>query len=279
MVNLQTRKIRVMRRLILILLIVFTSCEVDTGRELEQDKPLKIAFIADVQYCDCDDNGGREYRKSLGKLRETVNEINNAEVDYTIQLGDLIDRNLSSFDSVLPILDNLNNPLIHVLGNHDFEVEHKGIVPRILGLENRHYKKEVKDFTIVVLDGQEISTFAYDDENHPNVIKAKNYLESVDYTEKGWNGAMSEEQVKWLENILKTNEKPIIIVSHYPIFPLGGQHNLWNDEEVYNLIEEYSEKVVGYYNGHAHKEEIVGKYHNLGAMVEKEGINYYTVEL
>lgn len=260
----------------LIILLLFASCSVE--KPVEEDKTTKIAFIADVQYCDCETNGTREYRNSLNKLKIAVEDINQEDADYVVQLGDLIDRDLSSFDSVLPVMDDFDAPVINVLGNHDFEVENKNGVPYILGLNKRYYLKETENLNIAVLDGQEISLFAYDNENHPNVIKAKTYLESINYSKKEWNGAMSQEQLKWLENILKTSDKPVLIVSHYPIFPLGGQHNLWNDEELYNLIENNKGKVVGYFNGHNHLENIQGIYHTLDGMVEKEGKSYYIFE-
>lgn len=265
------------RILILSLLFLLMACEKDS-EEITERMPVKIAFMADIQYCDCDDNGTREYRESLNSLAQSVKDINRIEVDYTIQLGDLIDRNIDSFGKVLPILDSLNSPIVHVLGNHDFNIENRNLTPRILGLENRYYQVVTEYINIVVLDGQEISLFAYEDENHPNVIKARQYLESINYTKKEWNGAMSQEQMNWLENILKTSKKDVLIVSHYPIFPFDGRDNLWNDKEVYNLIEKYDEKLLGYFNGHGHIENIVGKYHTLDGMVEKEGNNHYIFE-
>src|SRR5690606_20932742 len=119
----------------------------------------------------------------------------------------------------------------------DFSVENKEVVPSILGLNERYYSKDIGKLKIVVLDGQEISLFAYSDANHPNRAKAENYLDSINRSKETWNGGMSSKQLLWLSNILEESNKKVLIVSHYPVYPLGGIHNLWNDEELYTIIE------------------------------------------
>jgi hypothetical protein len=60
---------------------------------------IKIGVFADCQYCDCETAGSRFYRNSPAKLEECINKFNSVEdIDFIIGLGDLIDRDFSSFD-------------------------------------------------------------------------------------------------------------------------------------------------------------------------------------
>ena len=68
----------------------------------EQPK-LEFGVVPDVQYCDCEINGTRYYRNSVSKLIDASQVLNQENVDFTVQLGDLIDRDLQSFSTILPI--------------------------------------------------------------------------------------------------------------------------------------------------------------------------------
>ena len=69
------------------------------------EKPkFEFGIVPDIQYCDCDASGTRFYRNSVDKLREASQTFNKEDVDFTVQTGDIIDRNLSSFSTILPTL-------------------------------------------------------------------------------------------------------------------------------------------------------------------------------
>ena len=58
------------------------------------EKPrIEFGLVPDAQYCDCDTSGTRYYRNSLEKLQEATQTFNEENVDFTVQTGDLIDRN------------------------------------------------------------------------------------------------------------------------------------------------------------------------------------------
>ena len=88
-----------------------------------QSSPPLIVFglIADTQYADCESGKTRFYRNSLGKLHESIDYFNNQKVQFTVNLGDIIDRDQKDLDSVLICLKHLNKKIFHTTGNHDYK--------------------------------------------------------------------------------------------------------------------------------------------------------------
>ena len=57
------------------------------------DEPVfRFGVVADVQYADKDTAGKRHYRTSLERLRQCVTELQGHELEFVVQLGDLIDE-------------------------------------------------------------------------------------------------------------------------------------------------------------------------------------------
>ena len=84
---------------------------------------FKIGILADIQYEDAEDQKKCQYRSSLPKLDSAIEELNKHELDFIVQLGDLINKDFHSFEPVLEKLTKLSAPVFHVLGNHDLIVE------------------------------------------------------------------------------------------------------------------------------------------------------------
>lgn len=74
----------------------------------------------------------------MEKLADAVQTFNERKLRFTIQLGDLIDRDMSSFDQILPVYEMIEGKKYHVLGNHDFPEPSDTIVER-LGMKNQYY--------------------------------------------------------------------------------------------------------------------------------------------
>jgi len=230
-------------------------------KDRETGKPsLSIGLVADAQYCDCETANNRYYRRSLFKLRDAVHEFNRKEVDFVINLGDLIDRDYESYRPVLAELSSLDKPIYHVLGNHDFAVapDFLNRLPRTLGMESRYYTIKKGNYRFIILDGNDVSTFgnaadtrAYDRAREQLAnLKSKNAANAKD-----WNGGMGDRQLNWLKEELESatkNDEEVIILCHYPLFPAGGAHNLWNDDTLKRLLAEYP-SVIAYFNGHQHR--------------------------
>ena len=73
-----------------------------------EEPALRIGAVADCQYADAPDNGARLYRLAPGKLREAVETFKSRDVDFAVHLGDFIDGDWKSFDTVLPIAEGLS---------------------------------------------------------------------------------------------------------------------------------------------------------------------------
>lgn len=247
----------------------------DLIRAAETDKPLfSVGLIADAQYADAKPGGIRYYRKSIQKLGEAVKSINQAEVDFSIHLGDLIDREFKSFDEISEPLAGMKKPVYQIMGNHDFSVadDKKAEVQVKMGIKDPYYAFSKSGFRFVFLNGTEVSTFANPEgtslhEEASTILKefkAKKRKNAQD-----WNAAIGRKQVTWLEaqiaRAAKGGEK-VIISCHYPILP-DNVHNLWNDQEILTLIDQNSDTVVAWFNGHNHA----------GNYAQRKGVHYLTV--
>jgi manganese-dependent ADP-ribose/CDP-alcohol diphosphatase len=240
----------------------------------EKAKPLKYKFsfgaIADCQYCNGPNRVARHYSSSAQKLRECVQELNQNDLKYVVHLGDFIDRDFSSFDTVLPIYQSLKMPTYHALGNHDFEVadELKAKVPERMGMKSKYYEFSVEDWRFIVLDGNDVSFHAYPKDSVQHRQAEEYYRENKIRSPK-WNGAIGKEQMSWLKEILigsETKNEKVVLFCHFPVFP-ADPHNLWNATEVIELIEGFP-SVKAYINGHNHK----------GNYAQKNGIHFLTLK-
>ena len=276
--------------LFLILLNIWRVADVGlAGKEIDKAE-VSFGVMADIQYCDCNRKWvkwTRFYRNSLNKLEKAVVEFNSQDLDFVIQVGDLIDRDFSSYQEVLPVYQQLNAPRYHVLGNHEFKVgsEDKGKILSTLDLQKGYYDFTHHSWRFIVLDGTDLSLFA-PEKGGERYKEARSTLRKL---RKGGmvnalmkNGGLSTEQMTWLKQTLDkaeaTGEK-VVLFCHYPVFP-ESSYNLWNNHEVVQLLESY-ENVVAYINGHNHQGSYQEKdaihYLSLQGMVETEKENAFAV--
>jgi manganese-dependent ADP-ribose/CDP-alcohol diphosphatase len=171
-----------------------------------------FGVMTDVQYCDCENAGTRYYRSSLRKLNEAVQTFNQKNVAFVTHLGDFIDHDFESYDTLNAIVKQLNSPLYQVLGNHDFSVKQEEIkkVPAILQLKNRYYSFARNRWRFIVLDGNDLSVYG-------NIKTGKIFDEASQRLEnlkaqkvpnaQSWNGGLGEKQVRWLKKELASAAK------------------------------------------------------------------------
>ncbi len=218
---------------------------------------FKIGVITDCQYCDCGVKWNRYYKKSPQRLKEAVETLNKDYINYTIHLGDFIDQKIESLDSILPIWNTLKSKTYHVLGNHDFDVSknNKQKMLNKLNIKNRYYSFVEKDWRFIILDGNDLSFYGTTTkEKEQQTDSLFNLLKNIDLPfVKKWNGALSNQQLKWIKEELdmavKENQK-VGFYCHFPIYPID-QHNIWNREQFLSLIKNY-ENVKLFFNGHNH---------------------------
>lgn len=236
------------------------------AEQISGEQPIfSFGIFADAQYADVASAGNRYYSSSLARLKDAYETFRNEKVDFVINLGDLIDRNLSSFAPVIEIIRESGIKTFHVTGNHDYAVplEDKDKLPVMA--KDDYYSFSLKGFRFIFLDGNEVSLYSAmseSDEKFANDLltgmRASGMKNATD-----WNGAMSPEQIKWLDKELSRAElkdERAIIICHFPIFP-DDVHNLLNYNEALSVLDEHTH-VIAWFAGHNHAGNY-GRYKNV----------------
>lgn len=270
-----------------IIIILSIGCQSNLKKSLTSSN-FEIGILTDCQYCNCETRGSRFYQNSPNKLRAAVAELNKKDLEFTVHLGDFIDRNFNSYDSVLPIWRELRSKKYHILGNHDFAVEDslKSQVLKKLDLKNRYYSFTKNNWRFIILDGNDLSFHgAISDIKKRQTDSIYNLLlkDSLPYMQK-WNGALSKQQLKWVGSELEKateNDENVVFFCHFPVYPLASD-NLWNRNELIELIDKYP-CVKFYINGHNHagayEEENNVHYLTFSGMVETDQTNSFATVL
>lgn len=234
---------------------------------------LRVGLAADAQYADIEPKGTRFYRASIPKLTEAVEYFNAQAPDFCVHLGDLIDRDWSSFAEITKPLKAARQQFYHLLGNHDFNVldSLKLQVPQEMGLQRRYYSFDRAGFRFIALDTTEVSTYAPPKES-PAYNAAAAELKRVEELKlpqaQAWNSGVSQTQLEWLEAECANAQAKglkVILLAHHPIAPTGV-HNLWNNETVLKIITRHR-NIVAWLNGHNHA----------GGYAEHEGVPLITM--
>jgi 3',5'-cyclic AMP phosphodiesterase CpdA len=219
---------------------------------------FEIGLVADAQYADVDDKGTRFYRKSLGKLADAVEHFNGRDLAFCAHLGDLIDREWRSFDEITRPLAASRHRWHHLLGNHDFDVLEalKAKVPGRLGLEARYRFFDHGEFRFVILDTNDVSTYAHAAGSSEQIAAAaelKRLQVAKIRQAKPWNGGIGAAQLAWFERVCAeagAARRKVIVLAHHPVAP-HNDHNVWNSPAVLTALKNQP-AVVAWCNGHNH---------------------------
>ena len=222
------------------------------------DKPLmQFGLIADIQYGDCETAGSRFYRNSLQKVEDCVNYLNAQKVQFTLNLGDMVDRNFEDFDAVLACLGKLDHKLYNITGNHDYKgVKDNEALYKKLNMPSEYYSFKKKNWVFVFLNTNEVASYANvvgtGKEQELNVmlqeIKATGGTQGASY-----NGGVSAKQLIWLDGLLAKSQKAgerVLIFSHHPLYPPMAYTAL-NNLQILDIIGNYS-CVKAIFSGHHH---------------------------
>lgn len=261
------------------------------GSALAQDiSPiLKFGLFADTQYADCPSENARFYRQALQKLDTCINYFNQQNVQFTINLGDIIDRKNSDLKMIMSSLAHLNNKIYHITGNHDYkEVTDNSVLYRQLSMPSEYYSFKKQNWVFIMLNTNEVSAYA----NVTGTEKEQELaemLEQIKQTEGKqayrWNGGISRKQMKWLDDLLgkcERNHNNVLIFTHHPLYP-QGEFTALNNMEILNTISKYP-CVKAVFSGHHHAGAF-GYYKGIPmitqeGMIETETQNAYsTVEI
>jgi predicted phosphodiesterase len=219
---------------------------------------FRFGLLSDLHYWHGSPENNRFYRQSDAKLQRCINRFNQERLSFVLDLGDVIDRDWQSFDHILPLYKRFNAPVHHLAGNHDLEVaeQYKQQVSSRLGIASSYRSFVQGKWRFVLLDGHDISLFAHPKESASYQLadKALQELQQNNAPNaKPYNGALGREQLSWLQHVLEDasqKQHHVIIVCHYPVFPLD-EHNLLNATEVLKAIGSFS-CVKVWLSGHNH---------------------------
>jgi hypothetical protein len=220
-------------------------------------QPVEFGVVADIQYHPGPPLGTRYYGVSLDKLKEALAQFNQEKVQFVVNLGDTIDRNIQSFDAVMPLFKEARAPVYHVIGNHDFDIEPESedrVLPA-LGLKKGYYAVAKGSWRLIFLNGFELRyPFPADEtlRKESEALYSRLKAEGNENAQR-WNGGISQSQIAWLEGQLTEAEKAgqkVLVLCHFPLRP-GAAHNLWNDAEVVSVLERHR-SVKAYFGAHNH---------------------------
>ncbi|MEI6456228.1 MAG: metallophosphoesterase [bacterium] len=218
---------------------------------------LRIGILTDCQYCDCPSGETRYYPLSLQKLDSCINDMNGQNLDAIFHLGDMIDHDFASYDSVLPRFRKFHPPLSLVYGNHDYIVQekYKVLVPEKTGLGKGYYSRDIGTWRFIVLNGNDLSYLASVDkkqkEERSDLILG--LISGLRSNMMPWNGGIGSIQMTWFEKLLKEADslgRKVIVICHFPVYPFGW-YNLWNDRTLVDLMTQHP-SMKAYFNGHYH---------------------------
>ncbi len=235
---------------------------------------FEIGLVADAQYADIETKGTRFYRKSVGRLGEAVDHFNGRSLAFCVHLGDLIDRGWKSFDEITRPLSASRHRWHHLLGNHDFDVldELKPQVPGRLAMKQRYGSFEHGEFTFLVLDTNDVSTYAHREQT-PEFAAAEAELARLKSLKakqaQSWNGGVGLAQLAWIDRICavaRAAERKVVIFAHHPVMP-AAIDVVWNDTAVLAVLDRHP-NVVAWLNGHNHA----------GNFAERNGVPYVTMK-
>ena len=245
---------------------------------------FRIGAVADFQYADENNEGKRMYRLSPGKLSAAINDFNAQHLDFVVHLGDFIDRDWESYATALAVARTLKHPWRFVLGNHDFSVpdDKKPLVPRELGMPARYYSFEHKGWIFVVLDGNDLSTYAWP-QGSTRLAESQGIHDTKYLSVPLWDGGVGQIELHWLDRVLASADaagRKVMIFCHFPVYP-ENQHNLWNAPEVISVLERHPSMKI-WLNGHNHDGNYGVKdgihYLNLKGMLDTSETAYATLD-
>lgn len=233
------------------------------AEEAAAETTLQIGLITDLHYADKESAGSRHYRETPEKLAKAIEQFTRDKVDFTVELGDLVDAAVSVADEQ-GYLKTINSQLAaipgerhYVLGNHCVQTLSKAEFLAGVEREHSHYSFDAGGWHFVVLD----ACFRSDGQPYGR----NNFT---------WTDAnIPLSQLEWLAADLAKAAGPTIILAHQRL-DVKKQHSVKNADAVRKVLETAG-NVAAVLQGHSHQndhQQIAGiHYCTLAAMVEGSG--------
>ena len=248
---------------------------------LPELEPVRFGLIADVQYARKRDQGERRFERSLARLEQALEQLAaRAELDFVVQLGDLIDGrasealSLADLRRVTQLFEQLEVPLVHVIGNHCLSLP-RARLQRELGLESGRRSFALRGTRLLVLDTMELSTLG-SEAGTPAAEAARAWLDAHPREQfpqaSAWNGGLGQAQRDWLATELRAaaaaGERSLVF-AHHPLLVEVASPSLlaWDAQPVLELLER-EPAPLAWISGHAHA----------GGYTRRAGVHHLTLE-
>lgn len=234
---------------------------------------FEFGLIADIQYADANPANNRYYRNSLAKLEACVADLNSRGVDFTVNLGDLTDKDTQlSLPPVLTRLNVLDAPVYNTSGNHDYDsIPSNAWLYTQMGMPAEYYSFVHQGWRFIILNTNEISSYGSDTPTEQAEFTAlRQLLSAQGRPYASYNGGVSQTQLEWLENQLiaaRAASQKTLVFSHHPLYGPNGLLAL-NDREIVAVLMGYTDTVKG----------VVGGHHHSGHYGEYSGLPFITTE-
>ena len=206
------------------------------------DKVLRIGVVTDCHSADkiTGANNTRQYRDAVKKMTQAVDQFNQDEMDFVIELGDLIDSansvetEISYLKTIEKAYSKAKAPRHYVYGNHCLDtLTRKEFSAHTDANEKGYYSFDQGLYHIVILDACYTS-------------------KGVPYSRKNfhWTDAnIPKEELLWLKADLEKTNRPTIVFVHQRLD--GGKHSVKNAALTRKVLEK-SKRVIAVFQGHAH---------------------------
>ncbi len=215
-----------------------------------------FALIGDPQYADREPWNGRNYADGLALHKSLISALNQRDLDFLVNLGDLGDG--IAKEEVPVMLESCAasvHPFRHVVGNHDFVQNSESELKRLLNLDSFFYDFARNGVRFLVLNGLDESRFApRGSERYANYER---YKREHPYRElREWDGMLSAASKQWLREKLdqaRDRGEDVIVFSHVPVCreASGGNAVMWDHAELLTLLDSYS-NIRAFFAGHYH---------------------------
>ncbi len=220
--------------------------------------PVRVFSVTDI-HCDvCENEGSKNYRASLGKLKKAVSAHRSQKFDFVLNLGDIVDRNVSCADTALSELSSLGVPLKNVLGNHDFRCSPSGqraMAKKLFCGGNSYYSFDCGIWRFIVLDSMGLSRISKI-KDADCAAQTEMWISRVEGKPNSvpWGGGIDSRQLAWLESELKKSSaesRPAAVLCHMTAYPLSHA-SMFNYEEVGEMLSKYRNCAKAFICGHKH---------------------------
>lgn len=231
------------------------ACVGKTIFQLQGELVQKVAFavLSDPHLAlNEPENTWKMFHYNQDILSWAIDEINERQdIDFVLVPGDLTkDSEPHNHRAVRAMLDKLNVPYYVIPGNHDVKKDwmpqgNFGVVDFARYYEGHGYDESDRSwYSVDPVPG--LHLIGLDSASHPKFSNS-------------WGGAVTNEQIEWLEKDLKANSgKEVIVMVHHALVKHEGKDDprnyVENADEVKRILHKYGVKAT--ITGHLHVTDI-----------------------